>query len=66
MVTNAKTGLLVNVGDCDALADRVLVLLKNPQLARKLTLNAHKECEKYTHNRVSQLLQPILDAKSRT
>jgi len=60
MVENGKTGLLVEKNDCDALAERVIELLKDPELAFRLSRNARKECEKYSWKYVKKLLIPLL------
>lgn len=60
MVENGKTGLLVEKNDYDALAERVIELLKNPGLALSLSRNARKECEKYSWEYVKKLLIPLL------
>jgi glycosyltransferase involved in cell wall biosynthesis len=48
LVENERTGLLSPVGDEKALADNVVRLLRNPQLAAELAQNAHRESQKYT------------------
>ena len=60
MVENGKTGLSVEKNDCDALAERVIELLKNPELALSLSRNAREECEKYSWDYVKQILIPLL------
>jgi glycosyltransferase involved in cell wall biosynthesis len=60
MVENEKTGLLVEKNDCDALAEKVIKLLKEPEFALKLSRNARKECEKYSWDYVKQILVPLL------
>lgn len=62
MVENGKTGLLVEKNDCNALAERVIALLKDPELALRLSRNARKECERYSWEYVRKLLIPLLDA----
>lgn len=60
MVENGKTGLLVKKNDCDALAERVIALLEDPELALRLSRNARKECEKYSWEYVKKVLIPLL------
>lgn len=47
MVENERTGLLCEPGDWQALAENVLRLLREPELARRLAENAHGESTKY-------------------
>jgi glycosyltransferase involved in cell wall biosynthesis len=47
LVEHERTGLLSPVGDAKALAGNVLRLLREPELARRLAENAHRESEKY-------------------
>jgi glycosyltransferase involved in cell wall biosynthesis len=44
MVKHEETGLLVDCGDCEALAVAALRLLKEPGLALRLAANAREEC----------------------
>jgi glycosyltransferase involved in cell wall biosynthesis len=62
MFENGKTGLLVEKNDCNALAERVIALLKDPELALRLSRNARKECKKYSWEYVKKVLLPLLDA----
>jgi glycosyltransferase involved in cell wall biosynthesis len=54
LVDNGQTGLLSPVGDEKALADNVIRLLRDPQLAGELSQNAHYESQKYTWEAVRQ------------
>ena len=47
IVTNERNGLMVSVGDWVRLARKVLVLLENHELARRLTSAAREDSEKY-------------------
>jgi len=60
MVENGKTGLLVKKNDCNALAENVIELLENSELALRLSSNARKECEKYSWEYVKKHLIPLL------
>jgi L-malate glycosyltransferase len=48
IVTDGETGFLVRVGDYNALADRALKLLSDPEMARTIARRAREECERYT------------------
>src|SRR5271163_15402 len=48
LVEHGRTGLLSPVGDEKALAANVVRLLREPELARRLAENAHRESQKYT------------------
>jgi glycosyltransferase involved in cell wall biosynthesis len=54
MVADGQTGLLVACGDCAALADKALLLLRDEQLAGELAGRALAECGKYTWAGVGQ------------
>jgi glycosyltransferase involved in cell wall biosynthesis len=47
IVEHERTGLLCAPGDWRALAEHVIRLLRQPDLALRLALNAHKESERY-------------------
>jgi glycosyltransferase involved in cell wall biosynthesis len=47
IVTDGKTGLLVECGDYEAMAARAMELLEDPQLADRLATNGRLECGKY-------------------
>lgn len=48
IVADGETGLLVAVNDHEALAEKAMRLLENPQAARAMIENARKECAKYS------------------
>lgn len=60
MVEDGVTGLLVDLDDDEALAARVLDLLETPDLAQRLIANGRKGCEKYSADRVREILEPLL------
>ncbi|HEY3136223.1 MAG TPA: glycosyltransferase family 4 protein [Blastocatellia bacterium] len=47
MIAEGQTGLMVGRGDHKALADRVIRLIGDPELASSLALRAHEECRRY-------------------
>jgi L-malate glycosyltransferase len=47
MVENERTGLVCESGDWQSLAENVLRLLREPELARRLSETAHSESTKY-------------------
>jgi glycosyltransferase involved in cell wall biosynthesis len=48
MVTNGETGFVVAVGDCEALAERAVKLLKDNSFAIVISRRALVECQRYT------------------
>ena len=60
IVKDGVTGLLVDKGDCDALAERMIRLVEQPKLASTLAKNARKESQKYSRDRVKEVLLPLL------
>ena len=61
LVKDGKTGLLVNVNDCEALAKKAIFLLKNPQIAIKIARAARKESEKYRWGNVKRRLLEVIN-----
>ena len=47
LVEHERTGLLCAPGDVEALAENVIRLLRNPELALRLAENAHRESQRY-------------------
>lgn len=47
LVEHERTGLLSRVGDAHALAQNVIRLLRDPELASRLTANAHEQSRRY-------------------
>jgi glycosyltransferase involved in cell wall biosynthesis len=54
LVEHERTGLLSEPGDAGALAENVIRLLRHPELALRLTLNAHEEVKRYSWGTVRQ------------
>jgi len=48
MIAEGQTGLMVGRGDHKALADRVIRLIGDPELASSLALRAREECRRYS------------------
>ena len=48
LIQNERTGLLSPTGDAQALADNVIRLLREPELASRLAFNAHEELRHYS------------------
>jgi glycosyltransferase involved in cell wall biosynthesis len=48
MVTNGRTGIIVNIDDYRALARSAIQLLEEPALADEIADRALNECQKYT------------------
>jgi glycosyltransferase involved in cell wall biosynthesis len=52
LVEHGRTGLLSEPGDPDALALNIIRVLRDPQLARRLSLNAAEEVKRYDWTKV--------------
>jgi len=61
LVKDGKTGLLVNMNDCGALAQKAIFLLKNPQIAIKIARVARKESEKCRWEKVKKTLLEVIN-----
>jgi len=61
MVEEGVTGLLVDIGDSEALGEKVIGLIKEPELALMLANNAKIECQKYSWENVKTVLIPLLE-----
>ena len=47
MIVDDLNGYLVNVGDVEAMADRIIKILSEPELREKLSANCAKSIEKF-------------------
>lgn len=54
ILTDGVHGLLVKCGDHAAAAERIVRLIEDPALARKLTAEARESCERYRWHRVRE------------
>ncbi|HXM60997.1 MAG TPA: glycosyltransferase [Terriglobales bacterium] len=54
LIQNERTGLISLPGDAQALADNVMRLLADPELASRLTFNAYEEVGRYSWETVRQ------------
>jgi glycosyltransferase involved in cell wall biosynthesis len=61
MVQEGVTGMLVQRNDYVALAEKVVQLVREPDMALRLAQNAMDECEKYSWEHVKTALFPILE-----
>jgi glycosyltransferase involved in cell wall biosynthesis len=61
LVKDGVTGLLVQMNDYVALAEKVVQLVREPDMALTLAQNARDECEKYSWEHVKTVLFPILE-----
>lgn len=61
MVRDGITGLLADIADYEALAENVIKLVKEPELASMLAMNARIECQKYSWDNVKKVLIPLLE-----
>jgi len=66
LVDHERTGLLSEPGNATALAENVIRLLRDPQLARQLAVNAYKESERYRWQAVREQWLQIYQALTRT
>ena len=60
MVTHEKTGLLVGKNDHQAMAEQILRLMKDQNLASFLANNARKECQNYSDKTIKNKLMQIM------
>ncbi len=60
LVKNGETGFLVERNNHEALADRVVYLLGNPQTAQHMASLAKKELVRYSWSHVRQILLPLI------
>jgi len=65
IVGHGITGLLVDLDDYQALAERVIQLVEEPELALNLANNARKECRKYSWEHVKAVLLPLLESTAK-
>lgn len=61
MVEDGETGFLVEKDDWSTLAEKVIRLLEEPELALTLANNARMECQKYSWENVKTALIPLLE-----
>ena len=54
LVEHERTGLLSPVGGAEALAANIIRVLRDPQLCRKLTINAKEEMHRYDWSQVQK------------
>lgn len=54
MVSNGVSGLVVARGDYEAIAERAMHLLENPEVAKTIVHNALAECERYSWSAVGR------------
>lgn len=62
LVKDGEAGLLVNVNDCEALAQKVIFLLENPSFALEMARKARAECEKYKWEKVKKTLLMVINS----
>jgi glycosyltransferase involved in cell wall biosynthesis len=66
LVDHERSGLLSEPGNVSALAENVIRLLRDPQLARQLAANAYKESERYRWQAVREQWLQIYQSLART
>src|SRR6185503_2815524 len=54
MVADGKSGFVVSSGDHEAMAERALLLLSDPELASRIALSGHEQCAKYSWEKVRE------------
>jgi len=59
LVEDGRTGLVVSLNDHEAMAQKIFLLLENPELAQKLVTNARKEVERFSWPEVFNKLSNI-------
>ncbi len=55
IVEDGKTGFLVEMNDCEKLAEKAMFLLENQEFAKKMIANARQEVVKYSWENVQDL-----------
>ena len=63
MIKNEKTGLLVDIGCCEDLAQRVITVVENPELGQAMAERGRAECQRYSWEHIKKKLIPILCAE---
>ena len=61
MVKDRINALLADCNDCQGLADQVMKLLNNPELAKDLARNGHRASLQYSPEKVKEALLPLLN-----
>jgi hypothetical protein len=54
MVADGKTGFVVSCGDHEAMAERALLLLSDPDLASRIARSGHEQCANYSWEKVRE------------
>jgi len=62
IVEDGVTGLLVNIGDHEAMAQNVIRIIEEPELGKTLTKNAAQYCKIYDWEHVKTIFIPMLDS----
>jgi len=64
IITDEKTGLLVTVGDYKSLAEKVIRIVENPQLGKRLAQTGAEYCKIYSWDYVKKIILPLLHSVS--
>ena len=65
LVQDQKTGLLVELEDCEALAEAAISLIVSPKTAQRIAQNAFEYVREYSWNNVRKILLPLLQQSCR-
>ena len=66
IVLNGETGLLVPMGDADAMADAILFLLENPEAAAQMGERGYQRaCDFFSIERTARAIENVYDAMLR-
>ncbi len=62
LIEHKKNGLIVPTGDVDSIADAIVFLLDNPEIAEQLGNEAQKIIEKYSPIRITKMWDEFIDS----
>ena len=65
LVDHSRTGLMVECGDAEAIAEQAIYLLRHPELSRFIANQAREECRNYSWRAVRQQWLALYDRLAR-
>lgn len=60
LIENGQDGLLVEIGDAEAMADKIAEIIRNPDLSAKLSQNARNKAQTFDWEIVKELWKDLL------
>ncbi|UII79911.1 glycosyltransferase family 4 protein [Flagellimonas sp. CMM7] len=61
IIDNKKNGFLVNIGDCNKMAEHLKELTEDQKLLEEMSIEAMKTTEKYSSENITQLWKDLID-----